>query len=188
MYILILEKLTWALHAPKLHMLILEKTYLFISFSFFFCFTCSCFLVCEEVIKLHFLENFVKKETRFLHTITVAQLSKRKKEKTIMQQLSVYLEGFHNKFQGKQKILFLKKKFLEKYYYALECVFFSSLENIIKEALSKSCFVPMVQWDNHLCSRIQLIKRVFDKLKNQVNMIQSRISYINRYKNELVFY
>ena len=31
-------------------------------------------------------------------------------------------------------------------------------------------------------------KGVFGNLKNLVNMVQSRTSYINRYKNELVFY
>ena len=31
-------------------------------------------------------------------------------------------------------------------------------------------------------------KEVFGNLENQVNMIQSKTSYINRYKNKLVFY
>ena len=30
-------------------------------------------------------------------------------------------------------------------------------------------------------------KGVFDNLKNQVNMVQNRINYVNRYKIELVF-
>ena len=31
-------------------------------------------------------------------------------------------------------------------------------------------------------------KGVFDNLKNQVNIVQNKISYINQHKNKLIFY
>ena len=33
-----------------------------------------------------------------------------------------------------------------------------------------------------------ILKGVFGNIKNLVNMVQNRTSYINQYKNELVFY